>query len=76
MPVVRIDPVVRLHLAAAGERHQHAVGHVLLRQAELAGPRLVDVDVQLGHVHHLVQVDVRDAAESRGSARRSSVAIA
>ncbi len=57
-PVLGVDPVVRRDLTARAERDEQAVGDVALGQADLIGPGPVDVDLELGGVDDLVQVDV------------------
>ena len=66
--VLRVEPEIRLHLAAAGERDQQAVGDVALGQPDLAGKRAVDVDVDLRIVEHLLDARVGDAGHLCGCA--------
>ena len=70
----RIDPVVRRDLTAASERDEHAVGDVVLREAQLLRARAIDFDVQLGRVHDLVQANVdraRDLVSALASMSRA-----
>ena len=61
--VERVEPLVGRGLAGAGERDQHALGDVLLGEADLAGLAAVDVDLHGGVGDLLVDVDVDRAGD-------------
>ena len=61
----RIDPVVRGDRAAAAQRRQHIAGDILLRQAQFGGAGAVHVQVQFGHVGHLLNVNIHGARNLR-----------
>ena len=50
-----------MHLLAAGQSDQQAVGDVALGEADLAGKRAVDLDIDLRIVEHLLDAQVGDA---------------
>ena len=60
-PILRIEPEIRVHLLAAGQSDQQAVGDVTLGEADLAGKRAIDLDIDLRVVEHLLDAQVGDA---------------
>ena len=55
---LRVEVEVRLHLRTRRQGDEHAVGNVLRGEAELGGPRPIDVVVQIGTVHHLMHMRI------------------
>ena len=76
--VLRVEPVVGLHLAAPGKGEEHRVGHVALGEVDLRRLRAVDGQVDLGLVGRLLHAHVygaRHAADLLHEPRRDGPAF-